>query len=262
MSFDRMAEELVNQNTPGLGTASTGGRSFESLRSRDSLLRCSRRASAQKPATTTTSTRTARTMTPASRMAPTSSATTRAWITRTRTLPTATNYAYFSEPDVGTYAEERLMHVAFLSEGGSKLIQSEQDAYFARKADQSKGHGGFVKNNDLPVRDQWLGFTGDKRARLRAGALKARTTCKQCGAVGYWSGDYTSAQCRRARAEEAEAKDQIVRERRLQPLDSPPWHDPTGGASTIPSRARAGWSIMPSMRVVPEPSRLEMWCRG
>ncbi|CAE7573580.1 ZNF470 [Symbiodinium necroappetens] len=82
--------------------------------------------------------------------------------TELRTLPTATNYAYFSEPDVGTYAEERLMHVAFLSEGDSKLIQSEQDAYFARKADQSKGHGGFAKNNDLPVRDQWLDFTGDK----------------------------------------------------------------------------------------------------
>ena len=115
--------------------------------------------------------------------------------------------AYFSEQEVGTYAEE---HLAFLSDGGldmgkkeacdfaSELIQSEQDAYFARKGAQSKGHGGFSKINAPPFETSGSISLDDKRARLRA--LKARTTCKKCGAVGHIGLETMSVPCRRARA--------------------------------------------------------------
>ncbi|CAE7370648.1 TY4B-J, partial [Symbiodinium sp. CCMP2456] len=107
------------------------------------------------------------------------------------------NPVYFSDAEIGTYAEE---HLAYLADGGldmedpeacefaSDLIQSEQDAYFARKGAQQKGHGGFAKNNAPPFEISGSISLDDKRARLRA--LKARTTCKRCGAVGHWSGDY------------------------------------------------------------------------
>ena len=115
--------------------------------------------------------------------------------------------AYFSEQEVGTYAEE---HLAFLSDGGldmgkkeacdfaSELIQSEQDAYFARKGAQSKGHGGFSKINAPPFEISGSISLDDKRARLRE--LKARTTCKKCGAVGHIGLETMSVPCRRARA--------------------------------------------------------------
>ncbi|CAE7536321.1 RE2 [Symbiodinium microadriaticum] len=107
------------------------------------------------------------------------------------------NPVYFSEAEIGTYAEE---HLAYLSESGldiedqeacdfaSELIQSEQDAYYARKGASHKGHGGFNKASPPPFEISGSISLDDKRARLRA--LKARTTCKRCGAVGHWSGDY------------------------------------------------------------------------
>eukprot|EP00439_Symbiodinium_sp_Y106_P072384 s1237_g13.t1 len=104
---------------------------------------------------------------------------------------------YFSENDIGTYAEE---HLAFLTEHGldtedpeacefaSEIIQAEQDAYYARKGASTKGHGGFQKGATPPFEISGQISLDDKRERLRA--LKARTTCKKCGAVGHWSGDF------------------------------------------------------------------------
>ncbi|CAE7562382.1 RE1 [Symbiodinium sp. CCMP2592] len=103
---------------------------------------------------------------------------------------------FFSDQNVGTYAEE---HLAYLTENGldpedqeacefaSDVIQAEQEAYFARKGAATKGHGGFRKGNP-PFEISGSISLDDKRARLRA--LKARTTCKRCGAVGHWSGDF------------------------------------------------------------------------
>ena len=95
--------------------------------------------------------------------------------------------------DIGTFAEA---HLAYLAEGGldledaeaceyaSEVIQAHKEAYFAGKAARSKGHTGFQK----PQFELSGSFSlDDKRAKLQA--LKARTTCRRCGAIGHWSGD-------------------------------------------------------------------------
>ena len=95
--------------------------------------------------------------------------------------------------EIGTFAEE---HLAFLAENGldledpeaceyaAEMVQSQEEAYFAGKQARTKGHAGFRG----PQFELSGSFTLDeKKAKLQA--LKARTTCKRCGAIGHWSGD-------------------------------------------------------------------------
>ncbi|CAE7219311.1 TY4B-J [Symbiodinium sp. KB8] len=95
--------------------------------------------------------------------------------------------------EIGTFAEE---HLAFLAENGldledpeaceyaAEMVQSQEEAYFAGKQARTKGHSGFRG----PQFELSGSFSLDeKKAKLQA--LKARTTCKRCGAVGHWSGD-------------------------------------------------------------------------
>ena len=100
---------------------------------------------------------------------------------------------YHDYPEQGNYAEE---HLAFLSEQGldladddacdyaANIIQAEEEAYLARQSGAQKGHRA-LKPPPFQISGS---FTLDqKKAKLMA--LKARTTCRKCGATGHWSGD-------------------------------------------------------------------------
>ena len=210
--------------------------------------------------------------------------------------PDYENNVFFSETEIGTYAEE---HLAYLSEGGldiedqeacefaSELIQAEQDAYYARKGASQKGHGGFSKGNAPPFEISGSISLDDKRARLRA--LKARTTCKRCGAVGHWSGDYecplskgkskkgggrasssTSSSSGAATSQHHGAKGRHGKPARPRTVyfsisEAATSHptaqlayrrDPPRATTSTPSRANDDWSVLPSMRAVPPPTTL------
>ena len=107
-------------------------------------------------------------------------------------------YGYDEHMDfeVTEFAEE---HLAYLMDQGldpddreagdfaADVIQAEEEAYWSRKGAHSKGHAP-MKPPPFEVSGS---FTMDeKKARLLS--LKARTSCRKCGAVGHWSGD---AQC-------------------------------------------------------------------
>ena len=110
-------------------------------------------------------------------------------------------YTYEDEGDAlqyeaGDFAEEGL---AMLCEQGldtedqescetaADIIQADFEAYWTKKGASSKGQKGFRP----PPFEISGSFTLDeKKAKLQQ--LKARTTCRKCGAVGHWSGD---AQC-------------------------------------------------------------------
>ena len=98
--------------------------------------------------------------------------------------------------EAGDFAEENL---AMLCEQGldtedqdacetaAEIIQADFEAYWTKKGASSKGQKGFRP----PPFEISGSFTLDeKKAKLQQ--LKARTTCRKCGAVGHWSGD---AQC-------------------------------------------------------------------
>ena len=100
---------------------------------------------------------------------------------------------YLDPYETGTYAEE---HLAFLVDSGldlededacakaSEITHAENEAYYNRKGATAKGYPGMK----APPFEISGSFTLDeKRARLQS--LKARTTCRKCGAVGHWSGD-------------------------------------------------------------------------
>ena len=76
------------------------------------------------------------------------------------------------DPDVAEYAAD--------------VLQPEQEAYFARKGAAGKGKG----FRQPPARQfQVTGSLSLEERRAKVAALKARTTCRRCGAPGHWSGD-------------------------------------------------------------------------
>ena len=98
--------------------------------------------------------------------------------------------------EAGDFAQENL---AMLCEQGldtddqdacetaAEIIQADFEAYWTKKGASSKGQKDFRP----PPFEISGSFTLDeKKAKLQQ--LKARTTCRKCGAVGHWSGD---AQC-------------------------------------------------------------------
>ena len=67
------------------------------------------------------------------------------------------------------------------------VMQAEQEAYFAKKG-AGKGKG----FRQPPARQfQVTGSLSLEERRAKVAALKARTTCRRCGARGHWSGDPT-----------------------------------------------------------------------
>ncbi|CAE7947914.1 RE2, partial [Symbiodinium sp. KB8] len=100
---------------------------------------------------------------------------------------------YHDYPEQGNYAEE---HLAFLSEQGldladddacdyaANIIQAEEEAYLARQSGAQKGHRA-LKPPPFEISGSFS--LDQKKAKLMA--LKARTTCRKCGATGHWSGD-------------------------------------------------------------------------
>ena len=68
------------------------------------------------------------------------------------------------------------------------VLQAEQEAFFAKKGAAGKGKG----FRPLPARQfQVTGSLSLEERRTKVAALKARTTCRRCGARGHWSGDPT-----------------------------------------------------------------------
>ena len=104
--------------------------------------------------------------------------------------------AYFAEEEPDILDEQ----IGFLMEDGVDLddpdaaeyaadvMQAEQEAYFAKKGAAGKGKG----FRQPPARQfQVTGSLSLEERRAKVAALKARTTCRRCGARGHWSGDPT-----------------------------------------------------------------------
>ena len=142
-------------------------------------------------------------------------------------------YTYEDEGDVlqyeaGDLAEEGL---AMLCEQGldtedqeacetaADILQADFEAYWTKKGASSKGRKGFRP----PPFEISGSFTLDeKKAKLQQ--LKARTTCRKCGAVGHWSGD---AQCPLSKGK---GKTHLAR------AGAPPSTSSTASSSKAPSR--------------------------
>ena len=82
-------------------------------------------------------------------------------------------------------------------EYAAEIIQTEQEAFFARqkackkgfKGSKNKGSGrlwAFPPSRHFDVQGQ-LSLS---KGRQRVQSLKSRTTCRKCGHVGHWSGDF------------------------------------------------------------------------
>ena len=72
-------------------------------------------------------------------------------------------------------------------ETAAEVLQADAEAYWTKKGASQKGRKGFKAP---PFEISGSFSLDEKRARLQQ--LKAKTTCRKCGAVGHWSGD---AQC-------------------------------------------------------------------
>ena len=94
----------------------------------------------------------------------------------------------FSEENLALLCEQGLdMEDQEACDTAADIIQADAEAYWAKKGAQQKGQKGF---KPPPFEISGSFSLDEKRAKLQQ--LKARTTCRQCGAVGHWSGD---AQC-------------------------------------------------------------------
>ncbi|CAE7224139.1 RE2, partial [Symbiodinium sp. CCMP2456] len=182
------------------------------------------------------------------------------------------NSVYFSDAEIGTYAEE---HLAYLADGGldmedpeacefaSDLIQSEQDAYFARKGAQQKGHGGFAKNNAPPFEISGSISLDDKRARLRAlkgkskkGGGKASTSISTSSTTG--TSQYSGGKGRHGKPSRPRTVYFSISETTAShPTANLAYRREHAAAlQNTPPQAHQDWSIAPSMRAVPPPAAL------
>ena len=74
------------------------------------------------------------------------------------------------------------------AEAAAEVLQIEMEAYFVRKEAHQKGKG-FRPPPAGPRQFEVSGSLSLEERRAKIASLKAKTTCRKCGAVGHWSGD-------------------------------------------------------------------------
>ena len=93
-------------------------------------------------------------------------------------------YMDAQEEHIGYFVDDGInLEDPEISEYAADVLQAEQEYYFARKGAAAKGSG-------IPARRfEVSGSLSIKERRAKSAALKAKTTCRRCGATGHWSGD-------------------------------------------------------------------------